>query len=444
MKSTTRRAWYGVPTIVLASAGVHCASLVGITDVPGGDGGAAPRVDGGHGHGSSSGAPGVDAFTSTDGSSPGVDGSTPGTDGTTPGTDSSVPGKDSGHASGLLPYAASNIPSLPSTATTLKPGALTILSDSCVYSTDNVTPRCNGSTQTPNEPYTVTLKDGSQAVVYIFSSLTVGSGSSLWVEGSLPVIFLVVGSVDIHGAIDVSADLYLGDDYMAIPGQHPTGAGVGAYAAGGTSAGGGGSFCGSGGYGWPGSGAGTSPGQKYGTAELIPLTGGSAGGGDTDTDEMTGTADGQGGGAIQISAGGQIVVESDGSINVNGSGGVSNTPAAGAGSGGAILLEAPTVTVAGLLEANGGQGADADLDGEDPPDGGGIASDVACAGGHGSGAAQINGANGVEVSAPGDQHADGAGGGGSGRIRINGTHVSVTGTVTPTMGSACATQGALP
>jgi hypothetical protein len=38
----------------------------------------------------------------------------------------------------------------------------------------------------------------------------------------------------------------------------------------------------------------------------------------------------------------------------------------------------------------------------------------------------------------------GGGGGGAGRIRINGTNVTITGAVTPTVASGCTSQGALP
>ena len=183
-----------------------------------------------------------------------------------------VLGKDGGHTGGLLPYAASNITSLPSTVAKLTPGALTIISDSCVYSTDNVTPTCNGSTQTPNEPYTITLQGGGQAVVYVFNSLTIGAGSSLWVEGSLPVIFLVTGSVDIHGAIDVQRRPLPRRRLHGDPGAAPERSGgrrlhlsgslveAGASAEAAATAG-------------PVREQGTSPGQKYGTAEAHPAHG---------------------------------------------------------------------------------------------------------------------------------------------------------------------------
>jgi hypothetical protein len=167
-------------------------------------------------------------------------------------------------------------------------------------------------------------------------------------------------------------------------------------------------------------------------ATLIPLQAGSAGG---DANGM-----GAAGGSIQITSTVSIALGTSGKIGANGAGGVSDgTAGGGGGSGGGILLEAPTVLVNGVLAANGGGGADMAGDGspgtdsKNPALGNGV-------GGAGSSDANINGQPGTV-----DGSNYGGGGGGAGRIRINTASGAATvgGTVSPALGTACATQGTL-
>jgi hypothetical protein len=208
-------------------------------------------------------------------------------------------------------------------------------------------------------------------------------------------------------------------------------------------AGGGGSYCGVGGNGviLDNMGASTTAagGTSYGTPEIVPLVGGSTGGGG-------GLFSGAGGGAIQLVAGTSISIEASGSVNVGGGGGGAG---GGGGSGGSLLLEAPTVTVAGAIAANGGGGASC---GTGPSGGNGLASNQpapggattngGCVGGNGGAGATMNGT----AAQPTMTSNEGGGGGGAGRIRINTKSGSATltgGTVSPGATTTCMTQGML-
>jgi len=144
------------------------------------------------------------------------------------------------------------------------------------------------------------------------------------------------------------------------------------------------------------------------TSTLTPLVGGSGGGGGGDgtCGGACGWAGGGGGGAMQISSRTSIVV--DGTIIASGGAGHGEASGAGSGgggggggAGGAVLLEAPVVAVAGLLEVSGGAGGDS---------GGG-------SGAAGAAAGMVNGSN----AGSAEENGDGGpgGGGGGGRVRLN-------------------------
>jgi hypothetical protein len=279
----------------------------------------------------------------------------------------------------------------------------------------------------PMPPVTLMLSDGTLADFYVLKSLLIGSTAGLRLTGPRPVVLVVLTTVDIQGALTVSGarlnDAGPGGFAGPVggPGAGQTG-GVGAY---GASNSGGGSYCGVGGSGFATAPPAAAGGRTYGTPELVPLLGGSEGGGT----HGGATYGGSGGGAIQIVAGGSITVRLVGSINAGGGG------YEGGGSGGAILLEAPTVSIMGAVAANGGGGetATANTEGLDAtPD-----DRPVIGGGNGSAGAIINGSDGASGNA--------AGGGGAGRIRINtATGVAaVTGIVSPSLSpiTPCATQG---
>jgi hypothetical protein len=133
-----------------------------------------------------------------------------------------------------------------------------------------------------------------------------------------------------------------------------------------------------------------------------------------------------GGGGMQVSSNGHIQVGSTTGIGtIQSQGGAALTGCfsnhgLGAGSGGAILLEASEVDILGgsLLVANGGGGSCLATSGQEgrldgAPNG------ASCSGSEGDGGA---GATAFRSASPGQNSADGFGGGGGGgigRIRIN-------------------------
>jgi hypothetical protein len=404
-----------------------CAGLVGIGDVPGGDGGVTQGKDGG-------------IVPPVDGGILHRDGSISGFDHTSPGIDAPVPPPVDGGSP--LTYQPSNIGAMQLSGQNT--GPLTLTGDNCTVYTDYPGAPgigCESGQNPPDDVFGVTLPNGGgQAVLYVFTYISIDSESSLSVQGPFPLIMVALGSVDIRGTIDVSADKY-DPDANAIPGEHLTGMLPG-FNNGGPQGGGGGSFCGLGGTGALGPGGTASmsaPGATYGNAALIPLLGGEPGGG-AGSQSLDGLANGYGGGALQISAAMNINVEANAYINANGSGGVSqgDESGEGAGSGGAILLEAPTITIAGILEANGGEGSDNNMDGATPPTDAGVATEPSCVGGNGGAGTSVNGANGGPT---GDGY--GGGGGGVGWIRLNGNTITITGTVSPSLATSCASKGGL-
>ena len=101
------------------------------------------------------------------------------------------------------------------------------------------------------------------------------------------------------------------------------------------------------------------PGPTYGSFILVPLYGGSGGGGGWDdvSAKDTGGIGGAGGGAIRIASTTQIAVT--GTINANGGtyGNITGSIAGcygGAGSGGAVQLVAPTISGTGTIGAESG------------------------------------------------------------------------------------------
>lgn len=293
----------------------------------------------------------------------------------------------------------------------------------------------------PQTPFaTIAMNDANatRADLYVLKSWTVDSTSPVTISGMNPAIILVLTTVDIQGSVSVAAG---GFDLGSAPGPG------GGQAGGGGAGGGGGSYCGVGGLG----GAMGTPipmgGSTYGSAPLTPLIGGSAGGG--------ACGNPSGGGAVQIVAGVSIAVRQYGVLNA---GGFGATCGAAGGSGGAILLEAPTVQIAGSLAANGGGGASSNANGAGgttdgtPAVGGSAGNDGGLGfGGNGSSETDIHGGNGGYGSTTGN---GGGGGGGAGRIRINtkSGSATVTGIVSPALGAldggtdsgtVCSTQGAL-
>jgi hypothetical protein len=298
----------------------------------------------------------------------------------------------------------------------------------------------------------VTQSDGSIVNLVVVKSLTVASTGSIVVSGSVPLVIVSLSDVTFMGG-NLQANSTesgtlpgpggaAGNGGTAAKGVGKGGGSLGNIA--GTVGSGGGAFCGVGGA---GGGGGTTT-AGYGNEAIRPLIGGSSGGGDYG---------GAGGGAIQIVAARSLNLQALSYITVGGAAAGADsciTPAGGGGSGGAILLEAPTVTIAGVLAANGGSGGgdSQGLDGWDgtnspeTPASGATGTGGLGAGGKGGAGTTPNGTvGGASGAACGIA---GGGGGSAGRIRIN----SATGTATltspdmnisPELTTKCARQGLL-
>ena len=209
--------------------------------------------------------------------------------------------------------------------------------------------------------------------LFNFTTVTIPSGITVRFTrnaANTAVTFLATGNVSIAGTIDISATsggnvvggTFLGSNAgTGGPGGFDGGNGANGVASntGGTGLGPGGGGAGTGaGFATTGgvvSATGT-PGALYGNAELLPLIGGSGGGGGSAELGSTSAGGGGGGGAILIASSGTITLA--GTINARGgNGGGGNNPGGG-GSGGAIRLVATSITGAnGTLDVRGGSGS---------------------------------------------------------------------------------------
>jgi hypothetical protein len=198
---------------------------------------------------------------------------------------------------------------------------------------------------------------------------------------------------------------------------------------------------GGGGYGSPGANGGSadtaSGGQGSGVSgneTLIPLRGGCRGALGRNMQLFGQPYVGGAGGAIQIASRVSITVGAGNFISANGAGGhraptlLCNGATCGSGSGGnsggGVLLEAPTVEIAGGggIAANGGGGGCLDDAGEPGQNSGVAALGGNCSGNFGDGGSGAAGTDVAHVGANGGSgtyRGGGGGGGGVGRIRIN-------------------------
>jgi hypothetical protein len=342
------------------------------------------------------------------------------TDEPTPGADASTPdgGASADGGTSTLGFRPSNLDSSPDLEAALADPTLGDLDLSdCgpqAVASENGRLGCAG----PGEGYRQIegFGGGLKYAVFVARSVHVAAGMILEVGGDRPLIIVARESITIDGSVQVKEGFA---GAYALPGAQQDGAGPGAGKGSSdttSGSGGGGAFCGKGGNG----GAATATGgAAYGTAELIPLQGGSSGGGLFAAGSFI---DARGGGAV-----------------------------AGGGSGGAILLEAPTVKVLGSLTANGGgggaPGGESGKPGErtaTPATGGRNAASIN--GGDGSAGTQVDGTSGaLNTMPPNDGTGSASGAGGAGRVRINTRSgaAEVTGLVSPALGSACGTQGTL-
>lgn len=186
-----------------------------------------------------------------------------------------------------------------------------------------------------NTPYvinhmSVTQLNGANIQVFYASSFSI---DAVTITGTLPAAFVATGPIDITGKIEAGGHMAVGGPGAKFDG--PTVGTEGMVVAGqlGIQSGGGGGNA-TAGAGMFGGAASTS----------TALEGGGCGG------QRSSAPGGGGGGAVQLFSLTSITI--DGGINVGGGGGTNM----GGGAGGTIVLEAPTVSLSGVLTANGGAG----------------------------------------------------------------------------------------
>jgi hypothetical protein len=275
--------------------------------------------------------------------------------------------------------------------------------------------------------------------VYHFTSVTIGAGTTVLLHpsmlGTRPVYWLASGPVRIDGTINLTGEsgAPVGSSCanrrmaqggpggfpggMAANTQSAEGGSGGSSAQAGQGPGGGGTgnqnnFRAGAGAGYLGRGANTNNssngGRAYGNPFIVPLQGGSGGAGgsvDPTLSDFCAGGGGGGGGALQIASSLSITV--NGSIVADGgTGGGGSSPDAnrigwgGAGSGGAIYLSAPVLSGSGFLLARGA----------------------------------------TAPTSPSGQRGDGA----HGRIRLEATQNTFTGTVTPSAVTGSPVEVVLP
>jgi hypothetical protein len=293
--------------------------------------------------------------------------------------------------------------------------------------------------------------NGPRLGVFAVKSLTIEAGALVTTIGKDALVIVALDTIDIEGKLfgnSQEQDGRIGPGVTDQPDMEflmGDGNGGGSPGTPSSSAAGAG-YCGMGGAGASMLGDPAQGGTIWGNDAIVPLVPGSNGG-----NGGVGSG-GNGGGAIQLVAADSISVA--GVIHVGGKGGWNSgvfdstgnlsQQASGGGSGGSILLEAPTVDVHGTLAANGGGGGGNVLGGDATPDiqaaKGGAGDDTHAAGGDGSSGAGLNGEDGTSKK----DATSGGGGGAAGRIRINAraSQATIIGVLSPPLGP-CATQGTL-
>ena len=213
------------------------------------------------------------------------------------------------------------------------------------------------------------------AVVFKYSNVNIAAGATVTFKNHpsrAPVVWLVSDDATIDGEINLDGQTFVPPPGLSEGGPGGFRGGSGNYAPGATDAagfgpGGGGRRVGSNLYGYYG-GAGSygSVGLNgrpvYGNPSLIPLVGGSGGGGRSESIPFSqGRSGCGGGGAILLACGGTLTISTSGKIQANGGNGLYGSSAHHnydypSGSGGGIRLIAHTHAGKGIVQALGGPG----------------------------------------------------------------------------------------
>ncbi|MDB4988441.1 MAG: hypothetical protein JWN04_3619, partial [Myxococcaceae bacterium] len=260
-------------------------------------------------------------------------------------------------ATGDATVGSSNFPFSPSNvdlgALPALPAAGLTISSVCQFDSEAGTFQCVGNdTHDGQFNFSVATSAGSGRVGILRTrKLQIDVAGQLQVHGSLPLIVLAEDDMQIAGVVSATAErgkTWAGGFAGSTVEGPGTGPGAGKLGSGENTqfdASSGAGYCGVGGTGATKDPAkpGAVGGLAYGSPTLIPLIGGSSGGGEEG---------GPGGGAVQLVSATQITIASTGAISAGGAGGGNGS--SGGGAGGSILLEAPSVSVLGVLAANGG------------------------------------------------------------------------------------------
>lgn len=284
---------------------------------------------------------------------------------------------------------------------------------------------------------------GNGVTVFSFQNLQLSG--AIYFVGTHAAAFVATGAITIAGVVDArsyacatgGATTVAGPGGFAgaAPSTAGAGSGSGGSAATNSDGGGGGGYAGAGavgGYGGTTADEGAA-GSAWGSAAVSVLIGGGGGGagGGSNANDNGGGSGGGGGGAVQLVSNVSITIESSGGINVGGCGGGSGNGddgGGGGGAGGAILLETPTLMLAGTLAANGGGGGGGDSPGAAAGSAGPLSASPAAGGAGHNGSHDEDGGSGGAGSAytgPVPNHNgghEGGGGGGVGYLRVNTLH----------------------
>lgn len=203
------------------------------------------------------------------------------------------------------------------------------------------------------------------AVVFKYTEVNIAKGAKVTFKNHpsrAPVVWLVSGNASISGEVILDGQVGQAPPLLAEPGPGGFRGGAGDYLGvmpgsgfgpGGGAAGSKATEYASAGYGLPGSSSQLPQGSAYGNPSIIPLVGGSGGGGSPL--EWRVNSGGAGGGAILMAVAKELII--NGSISAVGGNPFSPDPvgSGGGGSGGAIRLIAENLGGAGLILATGSQ-----------------------------------------------------------------------------------------
>lgn len=233
-----------------------------------------------------------------------------------------------------------------------------------------------------NGAYTATTNTTIAGGTYNFTTFNIDPGVTVGVTGTQPLIIRCTGAVTINGTLTARGGnggngvtfstfgiggvgvagggnggngVYIGSAAPGVAGSGPGGVGTG-----------GGGWSGGGGAGYSavgassGNSAGGYGGPIYGNADISGFESGSGGGGGSGGNSCGSGGGGAGGGLIFINSAVSITIGAGGVINVNGGNGGSdgggNCGGGGGGSGGSIIMQSPSMTNNGTLQASGGAG----------------------------------------------------------------------------------------